>query len=68
MCSPKVEIPENEDGEMSDTESNAEIRMEMVEIIRLHCSMEMPEGRNRILNSKVKPHLSPKVCILTEWI
>ena len=33
---------------MSDSESNKSIRMEMVEVIRLHCSMEMPEGKHYI--------------------
>ena len=31
---------------MSDSESAKSVRMEMVEVIKLHMSLEMPEGRH----------------------
>ena len=43
MVERQVEIPETE-GEESDNESQKSVRMEMVEVIRLHCSTTMPEG------------------------
>ena len=46
----KVEIPELDgDDAVSDAESAKSVRMEMVEVIKLHMSLDLPEGRNLIL-------------------
>ena len=37
------------DDAVSDAESAKSVRMEMVEVIKLHMSLDLPEGRNLIL-------------------
>ena len=41
----QVEVDDVEDEEISDSESTKSLKMEMVEVIKLHMSLEMPEGR-----------------------
>ena len=53
IVSPHVtsQVEQESDGEeMSDSESAKSVRMEMVEVIKLHMSLEMPEGRLKIFH------------------
>ena len=41
----QVEVDDMEDEDASDSESTKSLKMEMVEVIKLHMSVEMPEGK-----------------------
>ena len=50
-----MEIPELDGDEISDAESTKSVRMEMVEVIKLHMSLDLPEGRHLLfLSSNAK--------------
>ena len=56
----QVEVEELEDEEISDSESTKSLKMEMVEVIKLQMSSEMPEGlhphrMDLIMVAKVRP-------------